>query len=325
MRKIRWGIIGLGKIARIFAEDLQRVDEVALYAVASRSSEKSVAFAKEFEAELAYASYEELIQDENVEVVYIATPHPFHYDLAMQCVKAKKHVLCEKPMCLHLHQTRSLIAEASFQKVFLMEAIWTRFMPSTLKVLDLIKNNAIGELLSIEADFGFKAAWNTESRLFNKNLGGGALLDIGIYPLFLSRLCMGIPEKIQSSARITATGVDSYCSMLLDFPSGKRATLQSTFEYNTPCEATLFGTKGSIKMHRRFHQSEKVSLLDENRHIVEMYELPYKGNGYVHEIEEVNACVFENKLQSELLNWQFSLDLAEIMETVKKQIGLQYE
>ncbi|GGE24755.1 Gfo/Idh/MocA family protein [Psychroflexus planctonicus] len=324
MKQLNWGIIGLGKMARIFAEDLVQVETARLYAAASRTIDKATAFATDFNAEKAYSSYEELIEDEKIDVVYIATPHAFHFDLAMQSLRAKKHVLCEKPMCMNVQQTKELIAEAKKQKRFLMEAIWTRFMPTTKKLLELLNENRIGKLISVEADFGFKPKMNLESRLFKKSLGGGSLLDIGIYPVFLSLLCLGKPSKINALARKTTTGVDYSCYMLFDYATEEKAILKSTFENQTPCEAELFGTKGSIKLHSRFHHSEQLEVLDEQRNTVEIFELPYQGNGYIHEIEEVNSCIQQGKTESNLLSHQFSLDLVKILEDVKKQIGLTY-
>lgn len=324
MKNINWGIIGLGKMARIFAEDLVQVETARLYAAASRTKDKATAFATDFNAEKAYSSYEQLIEDEKIDVVYIATPHAFHFDLAMQSLRAKKHVLCEKPMCMNLQQTQELIAEAKKQKRFLMEAIWTRFMPSTKKVIALLNEKRIGNLISIEADFGIKPVFDSDSRLFKKSLGGGSLLDIGIYPVFLSLLCLGKPSKINAMARKTTTGVDNSCNMLFDYVSGEKAILKSNFESETPCEAELFGSKGSIKMHSRFHQSEKIEVLDEHRNTVEIFELPYQGNGYIDEIEEVNSCIHEGKTESDLLPLEFSLHLAQILDGVKKEIDLTY-
>lgn len=324
MKQLNWGIIGLGKMARIFAEDLVKVESAQLYAVASRTQNKATEFANYFGAEKAFASYEEVMQDKKVDVLYIATPHAFHFELAMQCLRAKKHVLCEKPMCMNLQQTKELIAEAKAQNCFLMEAICTRFMPTTKKLLKLLNENRIGKLISVKADFGFKPKVNFESRLFKKSLGGGSLLDIGIYTVFLSLLCLGKPSKINAMARKTRTGVDYSCYMLMDYAKDEKAILKSTFENQTPCEAELFGTKGSIKLHSRFHHSEKLEVLDEHRNTAEIFELPYQGNGYTHEIEEVNSCIQNGKMESDLLSHQFSLNLVQILDDVKKQIGLTY-
>ncbi len=320
MNSINWGIIGLGKMARIFAEDLVRVNECRLYAVASRSKEKARNFGKQFPAEKYYSNHLEIIDDTAVDVIYIATPHSAHFELAKQSLLAKKHVLCEKPLCLNLRETQELIELARVQECFLMEAIWTRFMPSTKKLIQLLNEQQIGSLICVEADFGFQAQFDKNSRLFNKSLGGGSLMDIGIYPLFLSQLCLGTPKTIQALARKAPTGVDSSCYMQLDYSNGQKALLKSTFEVNTPCEAMIYGTNGSIKIHNRFHQSEKIEIFDSQQNSLQVFELPYSGNGYIHEIEEVNQCIMQSKIESDLLPLDFSLQLAKTMEEVKRRI-----
>lgn len=324
MKKIRWGIIGLGKIANTFAEDLLLVEDAELFAVASRNKTKASLFAEQYGAKETYDSYNELIENAQVDVIYIATPHAFHFDLALKCIQAKKNVLCEKPMCLNLDETEYLIKEAQQSGCFLMEAIWTQFLPATRELVRLLQEKEIGEVIAMQADFGFKADFDTDGRLFNAALGGGSLMDIGIYPIFLSLLCFGVPSKIKALARKSITDVDASCSMLFDYEKGQKANLLSTFEYQTPCEAELFGTKGSIKLHSRFHQSEKLELLDEHRNQVKVFDLPYKGNGYVHEIEEVNLCLKQGKTQSELLPLAFSSQLAHTINRVKHKIDLNY-
>lgn len=323
-QSIHWGIIGLGGIAHTFAEDLVKVKQAKLQAVASRTLEKAQLFKTQFRAEQAYGSYNELIEDPEVEVIYIATPHAFHFEIAMQCLKHKKHVLCEKPMCLNAQQTKKLIEEAKLQNCFLMEAIWTRFMPATKKLLELLEEKHFGELISIVADFGFKSHFNPDGRLFKKSLGGGSLLDVGIYPVFLSLLCLGKPSKILAMARQSPTEVDSSCSMLFDYKTGAKAVLQSSFEMNTPTEAFIYGTKGSIKLHSRFHHSQVIEVFDEVGNSAEIFQLPYQHNGYTHEILEVNRCISKNLTQSELLPLEFSLSLAEVLDQVKAEIDLKY-
>ncbi|WP_127844804.1 Gfo/Idh/MocA family protein [Psychroflexus aestuariivivens] len=324
MKTFNWGILGLGKIAHTFAEDLLQAQDAKLYAVASRTKDKADTFAHKFNAEKAFGNYDELINDPKVDVIYIATPHAFHFEIAMQCLKAKKHILCEKPMCLNAKQTLELIEEAKSQNCFLMEGIWTRFIPATIMLLDLLKSNRIGKLISVEADFGFVSEFDSSSRLFNKSLGGGSLLDIGIYPVFLSLLCCGIPTEIKAMARKTSTDVDSFCSMLLGFSKGEKAILKSSFECETPTEAIIYGSKGSIKLHSRFHHSECIEIFDENLDSVEKIQLPYKGNGYIHEIEEVNSCIGNSKTESDLLPLDFSLQLAKVLDRIKTDIDLTY-
>jgi predicted dehydrogenase len=320
-----WGVLGLGQIATTFAEDLVQVQTSQLYGVASRNYTKAKSFATKFQAQKAYGSYQDLINDPEIDVVYIATPHAFHFKWALACLRAKKHVLCEKPMCLNAIQTERLIAEAKQQNCFLMEAIWTRFMPTMHQTIALLDAKRIGDVVAVEADFGFKPDYNPQSRLFNPSLGGGSLMDIGLYPIFLSLLFLGSPSTVKAMARKAPTGVDAYCSMMFDYPNGEKALLKSTFELVTATEAYIYGTKGSLKLHTRFHKSQKVEVFDEDHNSVELFQLPYQGNGYIHEIEEVNNCILQQHIQSDLLPLSFSLELAQLLDRVKGQIGLKYD
>ncbi|WP_160130887.1 Gfo/Idh/MocA family protein [Kordia antarctica] len=321
-KKIHWGIIGLGKIANKFAADLQLADNTLLQGVASRSLEKATAFAGKYNSISAYDSYEKLANDPKIDVIYIATPHTFHFENTMLCLRNGKAVLCEKPMGINSTEVKAMIEEAKSRKLFLMEAIWTRFMPAIEKMISLLHEKTIGDIIQVRADFGFKAELNLESRLFNKNLGGGSLLDIGIYPIFLSLLVLGIPSDIKAMARMTETDVDSFCALLFDYESNAKAVLESTFEVNTPTEAFIHGTKGTIKLHRRFHQSNTITLFKDDSETV--FELPYVGNGYFHEIEEVNNCLRNRVNESSKLPLDLSLNLATLLTKVQTKIGLQY-
>jgi len=321
--KIKWGIMGLGKIAHIFASDLQKSENAVLHGVASREKRKAETFAKKYNTVKSFGSYEELATDPDINIVYIATPHAFHFENTMMCLSHGKAVLCEKPLGLNYHQVKKMVEKAKANKLFLMEAIWTRFIPATEKLLELLQSNAIEDLLFMHADFGFKADMNPAGRLFNKNLGGGSMMDIGIYPVFLSLLTFGIPAKIKAMARKTETGVDSYCAMLFDYDNSAKAMLESTVEVNTPTEAIIYGKKGYIKIHSPFHHSQKISVFH-NEILKQEYELPYQGHGYIFEIEEVNRCLLNNQTESDSMQHRMSLNLITILDWVKKEIGLEY-
>jgi predicted dehydrogenase len=321
-QKVRWGIIGLGKIAHKFATDLQDSKTGVLHAVASRTREKANEFALKYKAQKAYDSYEALAKDADIDIVYIATPHVFHFENTLLCFTHHKAVLCEKPMGINSTQVNTLIATAKAKNLFLMEAIWTRFMPSYAKLLELLETNTIGDIISIRADFGFQTTVDPKGRLYNKKLGGGSLLDIGIYPIFLSLLVLGMPSEVQATARITATEIDSFCAMLFSYKNGAKAVLESTFEANTPTEAYIFGTKGTIKLHRSFHHANTLTLIKNNEETV--FELPHSGFGYIHEIEAVNDCILNATKENSKLPLEFSAQLMEIIDRVKAKIGLQY-
>ncbi|PLX23358.1 MAG: hypothetical protein C0599_04645 [Salinivirgaceae bacterium] len=323
MQKVNWGILGLGKIADKVSVDILLAKQSNIYAVASRSEEKAKAFAEKFNAQKYFSSYEELVHCSDVDVVYVATPHVFHFEHAMMALKHGKHVLCEKPLGMNVKQVEALITEALKQQVFLMEGLWTRFVPATKKMLEWVDAGLIGEIISVKADFGFKAEYNPDGRLFNKNLGGGSLLDIGIYPAYLSLLLLGLPKEIKATARMTDTGVDSYFSALCEYENGAVATLESTTEADTPIEGYIYGTKGFIKMHSRFHHTEKLTLNIYNKS-EEIIELPYKGEGYVHEIDEVNDCITGGKVESDLLPITTSKQLANLLDQIRMIINLNY-
>ncbi|MBU1368682.1 MAG: Gfo/Idh/MocA family oxidoreductase [Bacteroidetes bacterium] len=320
--KINWGIIGPGKVAGKMAEDLQLSDHAVLYGVASREREKAEAFAERHQAVRCFDSYEALAMAPEIDVIYVATPHTFHYEHTMLCLKHNKAVLCEKPMGIDSGEVKRMIEEAKKRKVFLMEALWTRFIPATEKMLELLDSKAIGDLIFLRADFGFKADAGPEHRIFNKKLGGGALLDIGIYPLYLSLLTLGMPTEIKAMARMTTGGVDSYNAQLLDYENGNKAMLESTFEADTPIEANLYGSKGSIKLHSRFHHSESLTLNQAGKQS-EVIKLPYTGHGYYHEIEEVNRCLLAQALESSRLPHGDSLKLIGLIDQIKRQLELQ--
>ena len=318
-KKVNWGIIGLGKIAHKFAQDILLSEAAHLQAVASRSVEKAKKFKIDFHAESAYGSYLELIKDEAVDIVYIALPHSQHFEFSMLALQHDKSVLCEKPMGLNPQEVEKLQEEAKKRKLFLMEGIWTRFIPASQKLFTLLDEKTIGEIISLKADFGFKPNYNPSSRLFDPALGGGSLLDVGFYPLYLSLMALGEPQGIKAFARFSDSGVDSHCQMLLQFATGALAQLESSFEVQTPTEAHIYGTKGSIKVHSRFHHPEKITLRL-NEGATKDFEIKYRGNGYVHEIEAVSLNLLEGKIENELLPHHHSLKLSQLLARVKKEI-----
>lgn len=321
--KIKWGIIGLGSIANKFASDLLLSENAILYGVASRNIDKAKEFGQRYNSIKYFGSYEELAKVPEIDVIYVATPHTFHFENTMMCLKNGKAVLCEKPLGVNSYEVKTMIKEAPSRKIFLMEALWTRFIPATEKLIELLRDKTIGDIIFIRADFGFKAELNLEGRLFNKKLGGGALLDIGIYPIYLSLLTLGLPTNMKVLARKTQTEVDSYSSMLFDYKNSAKAILESTFEADTPIEAYIYGTKGTIKMHSRFHHTEKISLF-QNGELKEVFDMKYKGNGYFYEIEEVNKCIINNRIESVKLPHSVSLNLINLLDMIMVEIGLSY-
>lgn len=323
-KTIHWGIIGLGKIARKFAEDLLLLDGVQLAAVASRDLEKAKTFAEEFQAASYYSSYEELVADPEIDVVYIATPHVFHLKNTIMCLKANKAVLCEKAFAMNSRQVDIMIEEAKKRKLFLMEALWTRFIPATEKLMELINTNIIGEIEKVQADFGFEADPNPEKRVFNKKLGGGSLLDVGLYPVYLSLLLLGAPEKIKAKAQMTNQNVDGSCSMEFHYQNQIKAILESSIEKSTPTEAFIQGSKGTIKLHAPFHHTQKLTIAL-NKQTQEDIEIKYTGNGYYHEILEVVDCLRKGKTESKKMPHSTSRQIIATLDAIREKIGLKYE
>ena len=321
--KVKWGVMGLGKIANKFASDLLRVEDAILQGVASRDLEKARQFGQKYQSVNHYGSYEDLANDPTIDVIYVATPHVFHFENTLLCLENGKSVLCEKPLGMNAEEVAAMIIKAKSRNLFLMEGLWTRFIPATEKLIQLLNEKIIGELISVHADFGFKGDFNLRGRVYNKSLGGGSLLDIGIYPIYLSLFTLGIPSRIQATARMMETDVDSFCAMLFDYDNSSKAVLKCTLETDTPTEAFIYGSTGSLKMHSRFHHTQRITWF-QGKDAKQVFDLPYEGNGYVYEIEEANRCVQNKTAESQKLPHQMSMNLATVMDRVRKEIGLTY-
>ena len=322
-KKIGWGIIGPGKIARKFAHDLKLAEGAVLQGVASRDTERARDFAREYGAKRYYGSYEELVNDPLVDIVYVATPHVFHFPHTMLSLQHGKAVLVEKPFGMNCREVQAMVAEARSRQLFLMEAFWTRFIPATEKLLELVNAGAVGDIEYIRADFGFVGDKDPERRVLNKELGGGSLLDVGIYPALFSILVLGVPETIRAMAKFTHTGVDGVCNMLFEHTGGKISVLESSITAKTPTEAMIFGTKGSIRMHTRFHHASAMTI-EQYDTPAETHHFKYTGLGYYHEIMEAMECLRRNKTESDRMPLSLSLDLISTLDRVRSEIGLQY-
>ena len=320
--KIRWGIIGLGGIARHFVKDLALVNDAELTAVASRSIDKAKDFSKEYGAKMSFGSYQDLFECNEVDVVYIATPHTSHCALSIEAMNHGKHVLCEKPMGVNHGEVERMVAVAKKQNVFLMEALWSRFNPSIVNTKKLIDNGTIGGLKYLHADFAFYALDRDEGgRLLNPNLAGGTLLDIGIYPIFLAYLLLGKPKKIHTASNFYTTGVEIQTSMIFEYTDA-HAILYSGLNSNSEMKAEISGTKGTIFVHPKWHEAQAYSINLNGE--LEKYNMPTKGKGYYYEILEVGKCLRENRLESTLWNHQNSLDLIHLLDKVRNLTGVKF-
>ena len=323
MSKFRWGILGPGNIAKKFATGLQALDDAELVAVGSRAKERADAFADQFKAPRRYGSYETLVQDPDVDAIYVATPHPFHKENSILCLEAGKAVLCEKPFAINQREAQAVIDVARRKQVFLMEAMWTRFLPVTLKVREWITSGAIGQVQMMSADFGFRANVNPQGRLFNLHLGGGGLLDVGIYPISYASMVFGAqPKKIFSQANIGETGVDEQTAMVFGYEGGGMALLSCAVRTRTPHEATIMGTNGMISVPPAFWNGTKATLSAGGK--TETIDLPHKGNGYEYEAAEVARCVRAGKIESDGLPHAETLAVMQTLDAVRAQWGLKY-
>ena len=319
---INWGIIGAGKIASKFAADLSTVSNSNLYAIASRNLEKANLFGKKFNADIAYGSYNDLVLDTHIDAIYIATPHSFHKAHTILCLNHNKAVLCEKPFAMNLQEVEDMIQLSKEKNTLLMEALWTLFLPHYQYVLELIKNNHFGAILKLEADFGFHPTYNKTSRVFDKSVGGGSLLDIGIYPVFAALSTLGQPESIEAKAEFFSSGADSKCDIKFHYRSAK-ANLKSTLLVETNTEAIFHCENGIIKINGRFHEPSSVTLIDNEGHS-ELKTFNNKTIGYSYEIEHFNQLIRDGKTESDLMTFERSKQLMSNLDTIRALIGLDY-
>ena len=259
MSKIRWGIVGSGYIARKMAEALAILPDAELTAIGSRSHERADAFGREFDVPHRVESYEDVVTCDDVDVVYVATPHTRHLKDATTALRAGKAVLCEKPLTVNARETATLIAEARANKAFLMEAMWTRFVPAVIKLREWINKGTIGEIRLMTADIGWHQPYDPQSRLYSRDLAGGALLDIGIYPISLASMLLGEPSEISGIMYPAPTGVDAQCAASLVYPSGAVATFAATIQAATPREALIVGTEGWIRIPSQITHPETLT------------------------------------------------------------------
>ncbi|MEO6174391.1 MAG: Gfo/Idh/MocA family oxidoreductase [Flavobacterium circumlabens] len=319
--RIKWGIIGLGNIANQFAIDLLLLDDAELTAVASRNRNKATEFAQKYNCTKAYDSYEALFEDDQVDIVYIATPHNSHAELAIKALESGKHVLCEKPMALSYQDAVRMVEASKKHNRFFMEAFWTRFIPTVQEVLEKVNQGVIGDIKAVQADFAFYANEAAGGRLFDKNLGGGALFDIGVYPLFLSYVLLGLPKEITAKSLNHKNGIDLQTSMLLQYENAQ-SLLQASIVYDADMKATISGNKGRIELYSPWYVADGYTLFKNEKE--ETFSLPNLGKGYTHEAIECHNCIKNNQIESKLWSHQNSLDLSRMVEEVKQQIRLDF-
>lgn len=319
---IRWGILSTGNMAQKLAHDIGTMDDAMVMAVGSRSQANADAFAREFGVPHAHGTYDAVIRDPDVDIVYVATPNHMHYQNTMACLRAGKPVLCEKPFALNARQAQEMIDYAERNNLFLMEALWSRFIPAHRRLYDLVWTGALGDVRLVNVEFGFRAQFDPTSRLFDPALGGGALLDIGIYALALVVKLLGTPDRVTGFAQLSATGVDEQSAIVLGFPSGAVANISCATRTQLSNDARIYGTKGRARLHEPFWRPEELTTVidDAEQH----HAIPHKKWGYQHQLEEVHRCLREGHVMSPLMPHDDTLTIARIMDDLRKQWGVTY-
>jgi len=319
----RWGILGPGSIARSFAKSITAIDDAVITAVASRAADRAEAFAREFDVPRAHTGYDALASDPEVDAIYVATPHPFHDGPSVLCLSAGKPVLCEKPLAANSVQARRITTAARDANTFMMEAMWTRFLPAVVQVRQWLNDGRIGEVLRLEADFSFRAGWNPDSRLLNPALAGGSLLDVGIYVLSMAFMVFGeAPEAVSSQAHIGTTGVDEQAGMVFRYRDGALAILSCGVRVPGANAVRIIGTEGTIEIPGPFFKTETARLIvgDET----ETVNHPHEANGYEYEAREVARCVREGLIESPVMPHAESLAMADVMDRLRADWGVRY-
>ena len=320
---VRWGILGTGGIARAFALGLKHAPGAVLAAVGSRTQDSADTFARELGIAHAYGSYEALADAPDVDIIYIGTPHPMHAENALLALGGGKAVLCEKPFTMNRREAGEVVALARAKGLFLMEAMWTRFMPALAEVKRIMASGEIGAITQVHADFGYSATLDPEHRVNSLALGGGALLDLGIYPLSIACALLGQVESVRAQAIYTDTGVDASTAFTMKHSGGTLSICSCSMRARSASELVVSGTGGSIRMHRMFHLAERITveLQDGSSRTIPT---PYLGNGYTHEAIEAGRCLREGLLEHPWMTLDDSLNLMALLDEIRAQIGLRY-
>jgi predicted dehydrogenase len=322
VEKIRWGIIGTGAVAGKFAAGLASLLDAEIVAIGSRSQTKADEFARQFNIMHRHASYEAVVMNPDVDAVYVATPHSLHAENARMALSAGKPVLCEKPFAINAREAESVVQTARAKGVLLMEAMWTRFLPPLVRLREMLAEGIIGEVRTLEADFGFRKE-RREGRLYDPALGGGALLDIGVYPVSLASMIFGPPSQVTGVAELGPTGVDEQAAMVLGHPQRQLALLHASIRTHTFNEASIVGTLGRIKLHRSWWKGSDMTLfLDGGGE--EFLDFPFTGNGFQFEAAEFMECLREGRSESKIMPLDETVSIMKTLDALRAQWGLKY-
>lgn len=318
---VRWGVVGPGRIAAKVVRDFPHVDGAQVVAVASRSVDRARAFADEHGIGRAHGSYRAIVDDDTVDVLYIATPHPQHRAVALAALRAGKAVLVEKAFTVTPAATREIVAAAAETGVFAMEAMWTRFQPVVVRLRELLADEAIGSVRAVQADLGVHAPTDPADRYYNKAIGGGALFDVGVYPISFAQMVLGVPDTVAAHGILDAGGVDVEEAVLLGYAGGRTASLFASLRCAAPGHARVIGTDGWIDVVPRFHHPDTIRVHRVGREPEEIT-IPAIGAGYAHELIEVTSCVAGGRGESALMPLADTVAVQDVMGTVADQLGM---
>ena len=321
--KFNWGIIGTGGIANSFAKDLSYLKDHRLAAVGSRTIINAQNFASKYSGCVGYASYSELVADPSLDGIYIATPHNFHKEHTIMALNACKPVLCEKPFAVNQHEVRSMIELAQNKGLTLMEAMWTRFLPHIAKVREILASGILGEIFTLQANFRQRLIGNNNPRLWEPSLAGGALLDMGIYPVSFSHLILGEPTSITAQATFTNKKVDAQTSAIFAYKNGAQSIISASSHTQTPCTAHISGFKGFLEIDQQFYCPTAMRIVLHDGSKME-YPNTYKGHGLREQAIEFAHCVRSGNIESPLLPHNESISVMESMDEIRRQVGLHY-
>jgi predicted dehydrogenase len=313
--QLRWGILGTGGIARTFANDLALTESGVVSAVGSRSQESADRFGAEFGVEVRHPSYESLVADPNVDVVYVATPHPMHRDNAILALRAGKPVLVEKPFAMNAAEAAEIVNVARENRLFAMEAMWTRFLPHIAVIRDWLSDGLLGEIVTVTADHGQWFAEDPSFRLFAPELGGGALLDLGIYPVSFASMVLGTPDRIASLIEPAFTGVDAQTSMVFAYETGAQAVLTCTLRAKSPTRASIVGTEARVEIDGDFYAPAAITLVPREGESKRV-EFTHEGRGLRHQADEVERRLAAGEIESPLMPLDETISIMQTMDAV---------
>jgi predicted dehydrogenase len=323
MKKYKWGILAPGKMSAKFTKGIKLLKNAELYGVGSRDLQRAILFARDYGFRKYYGSYEELAADPRLEIIYIASPHSHHFEHTMLCLKNGKHVICEKAFAINSKEVEVMISEAKKRNLFLMEALWPPFQPFYKKAQEIIRSGILGKIIYLDGYFSFIPPYDPEDRKFNLALGGGSLLDIGIYPVIDALTFLGVPSEIKASAVFGKTGSEESLSIIFTYPDGRMASLYSSFRTSIGIGCELYCEKGNLIVSRGRDMNQRVILA---LHGEEKQEFVFNppAMGYHWEAEEVMKCLDEGRTESPVVPLSFSHDLMKTLDRIRETAGIVF-